>query len=169
MNKKLALILLLVSSLTHGQQPQAPSTFTCPVTPFDEPGGFGNDAIKTIGWPNGRIIFEPGGPGFIEEDGSLGMKWPWIRLIEGMVTVGGIRLDDQAPMARAYFSDGYGNIGFQPSYLVFPTPGCWQIKGSVSGQSITFVVLVEKIGAGPDWKSNGPEPGLRVTSDEIEI
>lgn len=30
-------------------------------------------------WPDGPVVFRPGGPGFVEPDGSLGMKFGWWR------------------------------------------------------------------------------------------
>lgn len=50
---------------------------------------------------------------------------------------------------------GYGNKGFRPTYLVFPTPGCWEITGRLGERSLSFVVYVEKVGAGPDWRYEG--------------
>jgi hypothetical protein len=55
---------------------------------------------------------------------------------------------------------GYGNKGFQPIYLVFPTPGCWEITGRLGAQSLTFVVQVEKIGKGPEWQYELPNDGF---------
>lgn len=62
-----------------------------------------------------------------------------------------------------YLSD-YGEHGFQATYLVFPTPGCWEITGGVGDARLTFVVLVKKIGAGPDWRFEGLQRGWRATN-----
>lgn len=51
----------------------------------------------------------------------------------------------------------------KPSYLVFPTPGCWEITGRVADSSLTFVTFVEKIGPGPSWNFEGIGQGWRVT------
>jgi hypothetical protein len=48
-------------------------------------------------------------------------------------------------------------------YLLFPTPGCWEITGRIAGGSLTFVTLVKKIGDGPSSRLDGPERGWRVT------
>ena len=136
----------------------------CPASINDSSsGGFGNDALRTTLWP-GPVVFKPGGPGFVDSDGGLGMKWPFVRLIEGQLAVGGRRLDGEAPPARAYLNDGYGSKGFQPVYLVFPTPGCWEITAGVAGRSMTFIVLVEKIADGPDWKFDGVPAGWYATT-----
>jgi hypothetical protein len=61
-------------------------------------------------------------------------------------------LDARAPRLRADISDNYGAIGFQPMYLIFSTPGCWQVTGHVGdwkAWSLTFVTRVVKIGDGP--------------------
>jgi hypothetical protein len=83
--------------------------------------------------------------------------------VPGRLEVGGRRIDGDAPPARAYLFD-YGNEGFQPTYLVFPTAGCWEITGGVGEARLTFVVLVEKVGEGPAWQFEGLGPGWRVTN-----
>jgi len=118
-----------------------------------------NDALETIAPADGKLVFHPGGAGFIDTDGALGMKWGWVRRIAGDLIVGGRRLDGDAPPARSYMNFGYGTRGFQASYLVFPSPGCWEITGRIGDRSLTFVVQVEKVGAGPNWKYEGLPPG----------
>jgi hypothetical protein len=135
----------------------------CPVT--HPAGGFyGNEYLKAGLPPGGKLVFTPGGPGFVDQDGALGIKFAWDRLVPGDLYVGGRRLDGDAPPARAYMSGGYGDGGFQPSYLVFPTPGCWEITGWVGERKLTFVLLVEKIGEGPSWRFKGIGPDWRVTN-----
>jgi hypothetical protein len=77
------------------------------------------------------------------------MKWPWWRLVRGPLAIEGRRLDGAAPPLRAHIPDGYHNAGFQSSALVFPTPGCWEVTGSIGEASLTFVTEVVKIGEGP--------------------
>lgn len=136
----------------------------CPVTPptSDPPPGHvkptepiyhGNGELWTVLWPNGRVIFEPGGAGFVLPDGSLGMKWAWIPSGPGELTVEGRRLDGSAPPAWAAsiseaFIDGER---FFPTYMIFPTAGCWEITGRVGNASLTFVTLVVQVGDGPNW------------------
>lgn len=113
-----------------------------------------NDALESVA-PGVTVVFRPGGPGFVDRDGALGIKWGWVRHKAGQLIVGGRRLDGDAPPARAYMNDGYGTRGFQASYLIFPTPGCWEITGRIGDQSLTFIVQVEKEGDGPTWKYEG--------------
>ena len=47
---------------------------------------------------------------------------------------------------------GYGETGFQASYVIFPTPGCWEVTGRVADASVTFVTRVVKVGDGPSWR-----------------
>jgi hypothetical protein len=134
----------------------------CPITrPPD--GRVGSEALSVLSY--GRFRFEPGGSGFVDRDGALGIKVGWIRHATGKLNVGGRRLDGDAAPARAYVYD-YGESGFQPTYLVFPTPGCWEIAAVVGDhreQALTFVVFVELIGDGPSWRFEGLEPGWRVS------
>ena len=141
----------------------------CPVTRGRDVGEVGNDALKTFPYPDGKITFRPGGAGFVDRDGSLGIKFAWFRHATGKLQVGGKRLDGEAAPARAYIYD-YPEPGFQPIYLVFPTPGCWEITGVVGDAvdaPVTFIVLVEKIGDGPNWRFQGLESGWRVSSRSV--
>lgn len=123
-------------------------------------GKVSNDVLQTWLPPDGKIAFREGGAGFVDQDGALGIKWPWHRLVAGALIIGGRRLDAHAAPARAYLNDGYGDRGFQASYLVFPTPGCWEITGRIANRSLTFVVQVEKQGAGPSWRYSLPSGGF---------
>lgn len=136
----------------------------CQVT---RPGGglLENDSLS-VGLSD-KYVFRPGGPGFVDSDGALGIKVLWTRKVRGKLEVGGKRLDGASPPARAYMKD-YGDSGIQPSYLLFPTPGCWKITGMVGGSRLTFVVLVEKVGEGPAWRFQGPERGSRESSIAVE-
>ena len=114
---------------------------------FRGDGTFGNDSLYTI--PGSRITFRPGGAGWVLADGSLSMKHMWWRLRNGPLTITGNRLDGSAPPLRANIPDGYGDSGFQATSLIFPTPGCWEVTGSVGDSSISFVVDVTLVGDGP--------------------
>jgi hypothetical protein len=54
------------------------------------------------------------------------------------------RLDQPAPQVRGVVPDGYGPRGFQPSGVIFPTEGCWEITGSVHRTELSFVTFVIK-------------------------
>jgi hypothetical protein len=120
-----------------------------------QPGSYGNQLLS-VGpfglWPNGTVVFKPNGPGFVTRDNALGMKFGWTRGIRGTLSVTGHRIDGTAPPLRVDVKDGYGDIGFQASFLIFPTPGCWEVTaklGEREDSTITFVTRVVKIGEGP--------------------
>lgn len=168
-SKMFVLLLPILSSLLTAQEQLAAAE--CPVTTVDERGEWvGTETIRTGAFPGGMITFRPGGAGFVEDDGALGIKWGWMRGVgvEGRLFIGGRRLDGDAPSARAYIG-GYNKItGFQPTSVVFPTPGCWEITGGLAGATVTVVVLVEKIGDGPSSRRTGPGPGKRVTTHWLD-
>lgn len=136
-------------------RPAAPA---CPVTKpngrglpgAERPQGNHGDGsgLATSLWSNGTLTFKLGGPGCVATDGSLLMKWPWWRGVRGSLTVRGRSLDGASGAVRAATLP-YGDMGFQPSALVFPGPGCWEVIGQVAEVSLSFVVLVEKVAEGP--------------------
>jgi hypothetical protein len=119
--------------------------------PNDNPGKnsnlYGNGKLWTTLWPNGTVKFRPGGPGSVNSDGSLSMKFPWWRGVRGKLTIEGKRLDASAPPLRAIIPEGYPDTGFQSTGLVFPTEGCWEVTGKVGDTSLTFVTRVVKVRA----------------------
>ena len=124
-----------------------------------DPGSYGN-ADVSVGpfglWPDGTVVFKPGSSGFITRDGSLGMKFGWRRGVSGQLTIEGRRLDADAPPLRSEVPNGYGDRGFQASYVIFPTPGCWEVTGRVGDAKVVFITRVIKIGAGPAWRRDVP-------------
>ena len=103
-------------------------------------------------WPNGTVVFKPGGPGFQTREGFLAMKFGWTLAREGTLQVTGHRLDGEALPLRASIGSAVEPPNFKPSYLIFPTPGCWQVDAQIAGVTdsrLTFVTRVVKIGDGP--------------------
>ena len=159
-------LLLLLALLSMGTKaaPQSaetkpvnkPASATCPVTlprqaPNDAKEMFGAGSADWNGdlfvggiWPDGTIVFQPGGPGFILPDGSLSMKFGWFRTngLRGKLTIHGKRLDASAPPLRANIPECYPDTGFQATGLIFPTEGCWEVTGQVGNTSLTFVTRV---------------------------
>ena len=92
-------------------------------------------------WPDGRVVFEPGGPGKIRDDGSLEMKFPFWRGegVRGELRVAGRRLDGAAGPLTAEIPEGYGEMGFQATGLVFASEGCWEVTASAGDGTLTFV------------------------------
>src|SRR5262249_39834962 len=113
------------------------------------PSEIGNGQLTVALARDGVITFKPGGPGFVLNDGALSMKFGWQRHVPGQLTIDGRRLDGAAAPLRADVPRGYGDIGFQATALIFPTPGCWEVTGHLADATLTFVTQVVKIGAGP--------------------
>lgn len=100
----------------------------------------GNGKLWTTMWPHDVVIATPD---YIEPDGSVVMKWPWWRGVDGRLSITGRRLDGKAPPLTADIPD-YGRSGFQVSAISFPTAGCWEVTGAVGDTKLTFVTLVLK-------------------------
>jgi hypothetical protein len=98
-------------------------------------------------FPEETIVFRPGGPGLIEKDGSLGMKSVWWRGIRGELRIHGRRLDAESSPLRARIPTGYGETGFQPITLIFPSEGCWEITGELGQVTLSFVTQVKRVTA----------------------
>lgn len=77
--------------------------------------------------------------------GRLATKFPWWRAIPGALTITGQRLDGPTGGFRGNPGTvaSYGPVGFDPSYLVWPSPGCWRVTGTVAHHSLTIVVRVQ--------------------------
>ena len=148
--------LLSLAMFSVAGQLAAPLTPSCAVTLANQGGAFGSEQVSVLGlWQDGTVIFRPGGSGFITGDGALGMKFGWQRGVQGQLAIEGRRLDSVAPPLRSEVPSGYGATGFQATYLIFPTPGCWEVTGRVGAASVTFVTNVVKIGDGPAWRREG--------------
>ena len=156
----LGLVLLAASCAPKVGVPSTPTPtpFYCPVTlpngmtppkEVPDPSYHGNGTIWTALWPDGIVVFRPGGSGTINPDGSLGIKWPWWRSIEGPMILDATRLDAPAPRMQTNvlrgLDDGYGTTGFHPSELLFPTPGCWEVTATVQDATLSFVTLVVRV------------------------
>ena len=103
---------------------------------------FGTGTIWVSLWRDGTVTFRQGGPGFVEPDGALKMKFFWLLATDGPLSVSGKRLDGKAPALRSEIPTGFVGAGFQPSYLIFPTPGCWRITAQANGSELSFVTRV---------------------------
>jgi hypothetical protein len=125
---------------------------TCPITLANESvppdatnwpkdDSHGNGKLWTLLWPY-SVVLAP--PDWVEKDGSIGVKWPWWRGVNGELKIEGRRLDKPVRRLRADISPDYGLSGFQPSGIYFAGEGCWQVTGTAGGASLTFVTLVAK-------------------------
>jgi len=138
-----ALSIGACTTATQACQPTSPNGSTPPAESPD-PNYFGNGQLWTAFWPEGTVLFEPGGPSYIGSDGTLAMKFPWWRGegVVGKLEIKGRRLDGHAPPLRAEILEDYGDTGFQSSSLIFPTAGCWEVTGHAGDAELTFVTRV---------------------------
>ena len=118
---------------------------------------YGKGGLWTSLEPDGTVVFSARGPGIVNVDGSLSMKWPWYleQGIQGELEIQGRRLD--APSDRslsANHSPVLGDPGFHAGAITFPSEGCWEVTGRVRDSSLTFVTLVVK---GRTLKTETPE------------
>jgi len=160
--------LSFVSARVQAQSQAPKPDAQCPVTSPNgtaagedqvDPGSFGNPHVS-VGpfglWPDGTVVFKPGGAGFVTRDGSLGMKFGWRRGVSGQLKIDGRRLDAVAPPLRSEVPSGYGDRGFQATYVIFPTEGCWEVTGTVGDAHVTFITKIVKIADGPAWRRDVP-------------
>jgi hypothetical protein len=78
----------------------------------------------------------------VQEDGSIAMKFAWWREARGRLAIVSRRLDAAAAPLRAHIPTGYGRRGFQSTALIFSSPGCWEVTGSLREAKLTFVTRV---------------------------
>jgi|SRR5882724_808509 len=148
-----ASVLLATSLLVSTPNPVSASADTaCPVTKPDGklqlssdcPGNYGNNGLWVGLQP--EIEFRPGGPGYVLRHGALEFKFAWCKQVLGKLSISGRRLDQPAPPLRSSFYAEPVEKGVVPSYVIFPTVGCWEVTGKVGDVSLTFVTRVTKVG-----------------------
>jgi hypothetical protein len=136
--------------VTMAQAKACPVTLPTPAGPSGPPrdaffgwgASYGNGTLWVGGlWPHGVIAV---GHGFVDDRGRVRMKFGWWTNVPGRLDIIGRRLDRPAPPVRGVVPDGYGPRGFQPSGVIFPTEGCWEITGSVHRTELSFVTFVIK-------------------------
>ena len=117
----LGFVVLLLTAAGHSEGARPPAAVqapaACAVTKPNGivPGGahdansYGNAQVS-VGpfglWPDGTVVFKPGGAGFVTRDGSLGMKFGWTRGVRGPLRIEGRRLDAPGPPLRAEVPNG---------------------------------------------------------------
>ena len=118
----------------------------CPVTrPNDRPlsGLYGNGKLATPTYFPAITVTKRN----IQADGWIGEKFPWrAYVVSGDLEIAGRRLDGSAEPRRAVFNPGSpaGETvdAFWAVGILFPTPGCWSVTGTVGSAQLTFVTLV---------------------------
>lgn len=98
---------------------------------------YGNDALIVMLPNDGTVHASDPSRGL-----SGGVKFPWWRSARGDIAVLTRRLDAVVVPQAADIPSGYGETGLQVSSLNFPSPGCWEVSGTIIGKTLTFVVNV---------------------------
>jgi hypothetical protein len=112
---------------------------------------FGNARVRAaLYWPRGVVTAGklPGGGVMATADrsGSISLKLGWWRGVPGRLVITGHRLDGAMGQVQADVppNESYGDTGFIPSIITFPATGCWRVRGTQGGASLTFVVKIRK-------------------------
>jgi hypothetical protein len=122
-----------------------------PVQVEGVPAGFnyGDEHLRTLLWPHGTLragrLPNGGSYATVKADGSIWAKLGWWRLSPGTLTISGERLDAPSSPLRADVPAGYGETGFRPTTIIFPSVGCWKVEGRIPGATLVFVVRVVKV------------------------
>jgi hypothetical protein len=145
------LTTLEVGAESTATPPPDPIPANCPITlpngntppgqsPY--PTHHGNGQLWTNLLPDGV----PVPPENMRPDGKLTYNWWWWRGQTGPLSIEGRRLDDlAAPPLEAEITPGFGDTGYQDSWLIFPSEGCWEVTGQVGDTTLTFVTWVLKV------------------------
>ena len=141
--------VLIVALLPISTAPSARRTPACATTPPNgwtpsgapaDAGNHGSGKLMVALWPLDLTATDTR---YVRPDGTVYLKYGWWRSVEAPVSITGRRLDDPAPpLVATTFTRGYPPTGFMPSGLLLPTRGCWEVTGTVAGDTVTFVVDV---------------------------
>ena len=109
-------------------------------------GWYGNTALW-VGVPVDGVLPADRPYGTPWAASKWGTKFPWWPVISGHLTITARRLDGPSAGFRSRVTGParVGKASFISSGLYWPAPGCWQVTGSVSGRSLTFVAWVKTV------------------------
>jgi hypothetical protein len=156
---RLGLLAVAMSVSACAPMQSVATSSACPVTIANQstppgeawgPNYHGNGQLWTTLWPDGIVQTKPDE---LQDDGSIGLKWPWVRGVVGQLQIEGERVDGPSPPLRARIPDGYGVSGFQSTALYFPTAGCWKVIGRVGDAKLAFITMI-------------PAPPKPISSDD---
>jgi hypothetical protein len=144
-----------VTPAPGASDPTCRGTLPNHVVPADP--GFGRAAFNYgtsrlrahLNWKDGILragtLPDGGSVATIGADGTIRVKQGWWRGQAGRLLITGRRLDRSAPPARANVPTGYGDTGFTPVELLFPTTGCWRVDARQGTAKLSYVVRVVKL------------------------
>jgi hypothetical protein len=122
---------------------------SCPVTvprQARQPAGAGvSDGLRWYGDAAVWVLLPVSGA--LGTDSQQQRPWyskvPWWRTVPGVLTIRAQPVGGRVAGFRADVPSGYNAAGFQPSGLYWPRLGCWQVTGTIAGQTLTFIVWVK--------------------------
>ena len=118
---------------------------SCPATPFSgERPPDPNTASFSSRWYHGDGIWVALAPPYEGRwyAGEPALKVLWYSELAGELRITGRRLDAPGAVLSAEVPSGYQDVGYQPSSILVPEPGCWEITGSVGEQTLRVVAEV---------------------------
>jgi hypothetical protein len=81
----------------------------------------------------------------LARESALGMKVAVEEMRSRTAHCEGRRLDGAARPLQFYAPSGYDEKGFQASFLIFPTPGCWEGTARVGEREDSKITFVTKV------------------------
>ena len=118
---------------------------TCAATPFSElrpPDA--QIASFSRWWYHGDGIWAGLAPPYEGRwfAGEPALKVLWYTDAVGGLQIGGKRVDGSSGTLSAEIPSGYEGFGYQPSAILVPEPGCWEVTGSVGDRALRVVADV---------------------------
>jgi len=118
---------------------------SCPATPYAEEGP-PDPGVASFSrwWYHGDRIWFALAPPYEGRwyAGEPALKVLWYSEVPGELRVTGRRRDSEGAVLSAEVPAGYEHVGYQPSSIVVPEPGCWEITGSVGERTLRIVADV---------------------------
>ena len=74
--------------------------------------------------------------------GEPALKVLWYSEAAGELRIDGKRLDGRGGALSIEMPSVYGQVSFQPSAILVPGPGCWEVTGSVGDVTLRLVAEV---------------------------
>ena len=118
---------------------------SCPATPYsEERPPDPNTASFSRWWYHGDRIWLALAPPYEGRwyAGEPALKVLWYSQVAGELSIAGRQLDAEGVVLSADVPAGYEHVEYQPSSILVPEPGCWEITGSVGEQTLRVVADV---------------------------
>ena len=143
--------LVLFLSLSFLRTSSGSNKFVCPVTLPDADQSFWyqnryahhNEVLAVYLYTTGsRVIGQSGA--WMQDDGYIHSKYPWVKKVAGELTVSGKRLNGESrrPFIANYPSFPNNPPGEVPGGFLLPEAGCWKITGNLAGKDLSFVINI---------------------------